>query len=420
MDKNAIDQIKESLSNLELPYNKQAWTSLSSKLDQKMPVKTGRNWLGKTTIAASVVGIGVAAAIYFGTQSEEKTVQQITQNSTENEAKTATDSDTKSIQNGNKSVVTSEKDNALTENKTQQNTPKSELKIENKGIKSGVNPTVQPIPTVIDTDKFPATTPTIGGNKNTKISFPTTSNLAYCEGEDVVIKNSSDVVITLISNQGRTYGLKAYDKTTLKNLPVGSYSYQGGSETKMAFELFAKPSIDFTVEDLLYDKGLPFNHVQATGSAPSYAWYDQKGNLLSTKREFDAHFYTRGTHQLTLKAENSAGCVQEIKKNIQIETDYKLLAVTGFDPENANPKLRTFIPFALLERDTPFEMIVMDPKTGETIFKTSDASTPWNGIDPRTNAYVTSGSTYVWKVKLFKPELNESSDYRGTITRLER
>jgi hypothetical protein len=65
-------------------------------------------------------------------------------------------------------------------------------------------------------------------------------------------------------------------------------------------------------------------------------------------------------------------------------------------------------------------MIIMDPKSGETIFKTSDASSPWNGIDPRTNTYVTSGSTYVWKVKLFKPELNESSDYRGTITRLER
>jgi hypothetical protein len=419
MDKNTIDQIKESLSNLELPYDEQVWTSLVSKLDHKMPVKTGRNWLGKSIIAASVVGIGVAAAIYFGTQSEQKTVRQITQNSLENEVK-STDSETKSIQEVNDSVVNSESDKVLTENTTKLNTRKSELNSENRRVKSGVNPFVQPIQSDNNLDVIPAITHPSVGVQNTTISFPTTSSMSYCEGEAVVIKNNSDVIITLISSQGRTYGLKAHDKTTLKNLPVGSYSYQVGSETKMAFELFAKPSIDFTVEDLLYDKGLPFNHVQATGSAPSYGWYDQNGNLLSTKREFDAHFYTRGTHQLTLKAENSAGCVQEIKKNIQIESDYKLLAVTGFDPENANPKLRTFIPFALLERDTPFEMIIMDTKTGETIFKTSDASSPWNGIDPRTNTYVTSGSTYVWKVKLLKPELNESSDYRGTITRLER
>ena len=311
MDKNTIDQIKESLSNLELPYDEQAWTSLVSKLDHKMPVKTGRNWLGKSIIAASVVGIGVAAAIYFGTQSEQKTVRQITQNSLENEVK-STDSETKSIQEVNDSVVNSESDKVLTENTTKLNTRKSELNSENRRVKSGVNPFVQPIQSDNNLDVIPAITHPSVGVQNTTISFPTTSSMSYCEGEAVVIKNNSDVIITLISSQGRTYGLKAHDKTTLKNLPVGSYSYQVGSEAKMAFELFAKPSIDFTVEDLLYDKGLPFNHVQATGSAPSYGWYDQNGNLLSTKREFDAHFYTRGTHQLTLKAENSAGCVQEI------------------------------------------------------------------------------------------------------------
>lgn len=133
------------------------------------------------------------------------------------------------------------------------------------------------------------------------------------------------------------------------------------------------------------------------------------------------HFYTKGIHSVTLKIENNNGCWSEITKNISVESDYNLLAVTGFNPESSDSRNNTFLPFALLEseRNVPFKMEIIDPRTGEVIFETQSASQPWTGVNSKTNQMTPPNSTYIWRVILKEKAKGELKNiYQGTITRI--
>ncbi|MBI3238813.1 MAG: hypothetical protein HYZ43_08255 [Flavobacteriia bacterium] len=58
----------------------------------------------------------------------------------------------------------------------------------------------------------------------------------------------------------------------------------------------------------------------------------------------------------------------------------------------------------------------MDPNNMTVLYKTSDATQGWNGIDSRTSQLVPTGSTWLWKVVMKKPLLGEPSEYKGLIT----
>ena len=92
------------------------------------------------------------------------------------------------------------------------------------------------------------------------------------------------------------------------------------------------------------------------------------------------------------------------------------MAPTGFNPSGGDSRTNQFIPLALTMRDTPFEMVIMDPNNMTVLYKTSDASQGWNGIDSRTGQLVPTGSTWLWKVVMKKPLPGEPSEYKGLIT----
>ena len=131
-----------------------------------------------------------------------------------------------------------------------------------------------------------------------------------------------------------------------------------------------------------------------------------------------AHLYTKGRHEITLTVESANGCINEITKPVSCEATYNLLATTGFDPSSSIKENVAFIPYALLVRDTPFEMQIIDPKDGHIVYETKDAKQPWTGIDKKTNQMVADYSTYIWKVTIMEKAVGETNrTYQGLITR---
>ena len=63
-------------------------------------------------------------------------------------------------------------------------------------------------------------------------------------------------------------------------------------------------------------------------------------------------------------------------------------------------------------------MIVIDPTDGAILFETSAADITWDGTDRNTGKMVDANKSFVWKVILEQPEVNENPEYIGTVVRL--
>lgn len=400
-----IDKIiKESIEKYEAPYNPDAWSSLSKRLDATNPtaknVTNASKWYW--IAASSVVIISAFSIWYFNSNERSENKQDKLVKIEENEIKTE-----KNIEENKEQISTT-----VNKNENQ----KSTVDVE---IAQGVNNYSKPVVHLVYESKEKTTEDNSGNKKPEAIidyKVPTITG-SLCLGNEIQIFNPNDFEISVMQN-GRVLQLISSKATSkLKLISVGSFVFARKSETFAAFGVNDSPKVDFIADELLYDNGLPFNHLKLIGSASSVEWTNKKGDVLSTQREFDAHFFTKGSHEIILKAKQD-GCVSTVKKSVEIETEYNLLAVTGFNPEHPDPRRQTFIPYALLVRNVSFQFSVIDPKTGTVIYSTSDASQPWDGRDKRTGDLVPINSTYIWKVSISNPQPNEKSEYRGTIVRI--
>ena len=76
------------------------------------------------------------------------------------------------------------------------------------------------------------------------------------------------------------------------------------------------------------------------------------------------------------------------------------------------------MPFALTQRKTAFNLIIIDPSDGGIVFESSDASNAWDGYDKRNGKMAVANKAYIWKVNIANPEHKENIEYKGTIVRL--
>lgn len=401
---------KDAIRNQEVPYDASAWKSLEGRLDQVMPVSNpGKPWLKWAVASASVITVGLGIYLFQANEDASKLVQ--------NQGVKSEDAKSLSTENKN------DENNSLQPVQSASLAKTTSPSTTNSTIEKQALPSDAPFVTISEENQ---STGPIDSNKgvyipsDNKITFvkPSVSKSWLCVGDQVEIDSKMDEVSLKNTETGKTWSIQK-GKQAFKISQAGSYVFVWKNETHAALQATSAPTIDFQIDPMFYEKGLPFNHVKAMHAGNlQLEWKDEKGKSVSKEKEFDFHVYRAGTHPLTLVVKDENGCTSTTTKQVEIETNYNLLAVTGFNPEQANPKNATFIPYALLERNTPFEMLIIDPRTGETVYKTSDVSQPWNGVDIRTNELVKPGTTFIWKVKLFAPEKNESSDYKGTITRM--
>lgn len=419
------NSIKESLEQFELPYDASAWTALSQKLDVLQPVSAPKSNLlstnGKWFLAAGIVTIA-ATITYFVSRpdttvdaAKEKTVAVVKNNSNQTGIETTTSNGTNPTKiNSNQSEPTNSTDKSTFANQAQKTLKGTETKesttsnSENSSANNGSSETG----TANQRNEQ-----NTNGNGNrpsgpAKIIVPFVSDI--CLGETISIKNDNTTDLVLYG-PSKEYTLKKNSSNKLEFSAPGKYEIISNGQEIASFYVNSLPKLDFTIDyQNQFEDGLPTTKVQTFSDGNSFTWNSERTSKSGKATVF--HFFTKGTHDITLKGTSDAGCKAEISKAIEISSDYNLFAPNAFEPSHHDPRRNRFIPNALLVRDTPFTMIIVDPKTGVTLFTTTNAEDGWDGIDRNTGELVDE-NTYVWKVFLKKPIAGEKSEYSGTVYR---
>jgi hypothetical protein len=410
MKTNLENSFKNSLENYELPYDSNAWASLESKLNQRMPVKKSPSkWL----IAASVVGLmGIAGGTYFYMNSTEQEPIKQTQKTVENHtSQSQNNEDLTKV----KSINKTEEKTALVSNlNTQQTAICKGTQEDISSIKESKKETETIVP-VINKQKSNET----NDEQTNLVSIQAPNLKNICLGENVIIDNTNKASLVLVTPNQEEKTITGGKQLNFISNVEGKHQvgyYLGNRFVSIeSFEVFPNPKADFTVdESSIYKQGVPTLALSASNLDLAYTWTFDGKKSNSKSAEVEAHFFTAGSHQIELTTTNKQGCKTTERKTINIQETYNLLAPNSFRPNEFDPKVNTFMPYALTERTSKFTLVIMD-LNGNVLFKTSDANEGWNGVNPHTGQTYPSKTNFIWKVTLENPVEGERPFYNGTI-----
>jgi hypothetical protein len=408
------NSFKNSLNDFELPYDAQAWESLSQKLGAKRWYQTSQiKWS-----AALVVAIGITSfLILTGTKTK---VQQETQ--------------TKSIQQGTKSTSTPSKTEQQTSKNTKEETELVAVTIVDVETVCpyiiDADPPVIPhsIPLILDqmnvlglTDQAIETPqPTPSYNRSlVEIDFKN-----RCQGETLQLEENKKYQ-RMINYAGKKLHYSYNEAISLKLTEPGKVILTANSGPYGQFEEFGSfdvhPLPVLTINSdrtITYEDGLPKITCQVESNESQISWHSTCVMNNNSGKNVELLAFDKGYAIVEAQATGSNGCIAKEKEMIQIPTDYNLLAVNAFNPQSQDSRNSTFMPYALTIRQTTFRLIVLDPDNGGLVYETTDASNAWDGIDRRDGKLVPSNKAYIWKVVIQHPVPGEKGEYRGTIVRM--
>ena len=181
---------------------------------------------------------------------------------------------------------------------------------------------------------------------------------------------------------------------------------------KIAIQINPTPSVDFSWVENTYNAVPTVEFTNLSEHADSWSWNFQNG-IISDEKNPIITFKKKGFYQITLTASNVHGCVKISQQELEVVTDYNLLAPNSFTP-NADGINDDFIPEALKILNVGFEMTIFD-KRG-LIYQSRSLSNPWTGENQRDGGFCTQGA-YVWIVK-YKNQQGIDQIYKGTINLL--
>jgi hypothetical protein len=420
MHNNFEKSIKEKIESYEAPYDANAWNSISKKLDAKQIARKkwnqSRNWI---VLSAVVIA---SSTLYFSTIEESNQSSSVAKKTTSSEKSQIESQDSPKTKTAPQPIEEVEKETVkvLQSTKVEKNTKQSNFKIDQ--IKLEKSKEFQ-LNTKITNCSFTAKNKQITeGNTlhETNEFIPIKYLTSYCQNESVIFENINNFPIFLHSN-GTTKTLPANEKTRIKLSEIGGYYWS--KENKSArknsdFNVHEAPISIFSLTDGLdFSNGLPELITESIEDAKILKWF-VNDKEYSKNKEVKITLFQKGISEIKLYVENEFGCYSSLTKSFDVEENYNLISATGIDPSHPDRKRSTFLPYALKVRDTPFRMLIIDPRTGEVIFETNDSSKPWDGTNQKTNQLVPENTEYIWKVFLQKPEKGEKSEYHGKITRI--
>lgn len=420
--KENIDKVfKQSLEGHEMPYDPKAWSAMSKKLDEKMPTGGNSNWkwyLG----GAAVIGIAVSAALMMN-DSEAKDVVNNDKTTTEisNTENNSTATNVEQNASTNQSV-----DNHSSVESTNQSANTNTTSLEgiatvNTNDVAHQTNTNQPTDnnTNVQSNQQRPNTNIDQQGREIEVKLPEISSV--CAGETVKIDNrENEVAIFVIDPSGNKTSIKAESKGSYKPIEDGTYYLaqiiDGKVVKKESFQVLPLPQVDMYFDDeMKYENGVPTTTLTSGSLGSTYEW-NLGGNLgTAYGKTVEAHFFKDDNYTVTLTVTGSNGCKATESMKVNIDNNYNLLAVDAFNPNSTIDANRTFMPYALKERNTPFTLMILDPATGVVIFETSDATQPWTGVDRRNGQMVEFNKSFVWKVVLKNPMKGERSDYAGSV-----
>tara|TARA_B110000495_G_scaffold203660_1_gene228555 strand:- start:18224 stop:19477 length:1254 start_codon:yes stop_codon:yes gene_type:complete len=409
---------KTSLKDHELPYDENAWSQMSKRLDAKNGVASSNlKWfIG----AASVVAI---VATYLFVTAEETAKTPINKHSqTETEKKNvlhpskedlskedssvvSLNVEAKSPENINITISRDEKKNQLIEG--------LELDIiEEQIISDLIAPVYREVELTGLSDNH---------ESQVKLHFNKMGN--QCLNSTISYSNTNEKSIWLRLPSSQLIEMPAKSNTNLNLSQKGMYligNIDNANEfiTSTSFRVDPAQEIQVSAADYVdFENGLPEFNVQAFAEGEVSWKLNNEPTSKSGKKE-TFNLFDKGNYSIEGELTDINGCKSKAQVTFYIEKNYNLLAVNAFTPNSFDNRNTTFMPFALTKRNTPFKMIVIDPINGAVIYETSNSDQAWDGVNKNSGELVEKNKSFVWKVILQQPEKGESPEYMGTIVRL--
>ena len=409
---------KTSLKDHELPYDENAWSQMSKRLDAKNGVASSNlKWfIG----AASVVAI-VATYLFVTAEETAKTpINKHSQTETEKknvlhpskEGLSKEDSsvvslnvEAKSPENINITISRDEKKNQLIEG--------LELDIiEEQIISDLIAPVYREVELTGLSDNH---------ESQVKLHFNKMGN--QCLNSTISYSNTNEKSIWLRLPSSELIEMPAKSNTNLNLSQKGMYligNIDNANEfiTSTSFRVDPAQEIQVSAADYVdFENGLPEFNVQAFAEGEVSWKLNNEPTSKSGKKE-TFNLFDKGNYSIEGELTDINGCKSKAQVTFYIEKNYNLLAVNAFTPNSFDNRNTTFMPFALTKRNTPFKMIVIDPINGAVIYETSNSDQAWDGVNKNSGELVEKNKSFVWKVILQQPEKGESPEYMGTIVRL--
>jgi hypothetical protein len=431
MKKDKLEQFfNQHLDQFEAPYDAGAWENISPQLD----TSSGGTGAGSSILKWSVITIGTAAIIagavwlLLPTAEKSSTKQlqtEMAENAVSSDFEISTDQKTKQslpISNDSERSI-----DAPSSHISNQNSANS-----NATVTTGSSDATAARPTVSVKDPASSTPPTsnpldqaIAQGDETiqrKEFLPGVVSATFiCSGEEVIIRNPHEKAYVRVLTEQRIYilepgivlSLSPETNTTIRFLDRKDEII---SSIEINIATPTLPTID--VDANIYEDGLPVAKFRAYGDFKSISWDFGNGQTSSTPNT-TAHYFDKGVYSVTISTTDNHGCITKSQEQVEIFEKYNLLATNSMRLNDVNIETRTFMPFCLKERQTPFSLTIIDPRDNAVIYTTKDFSKPWDGIDMRSGRLVSSNKTFIWQVQLEEPMPGERGIYKGTITVLE-
>ncbi len=402
------DIIKQKVEQHQEAYDPKAWEALSSKIGSSAAkVSSTLKWW---MVAASVLVVGVGCIVYFNTGNQNiKPTEQIKEVNADN-ATSKTNNDKSNVNVTSEKIIAAEaneKETAPVKNSTE----KIQKALENNNLTK--DETVDNVKkTTVVRDESGVLNPKV----ETKIHVNWVAQI--CDNEVIELINDNDVAIK-IENSENSHLISAHQSIQSSDLKAGIYKVKSkDGNVLQTLEIIHTQKLNFISEEIVFEKGLPFVPARITSNElSSYNW-SLNGQQLSAKREVLIPAFDKGNVKIDFSGIENSCPINEVY-NVVVREDYNLLAVNAFNVGSRDERNKTFLPFALYERDEAFEMQIIDPKTGEVIFKTNSVENPWNGIDNRTGELVAPNARYIWTVSLSrKADFETKGVYQGVIVRV--
>ncbi|MFM7636488.1 MAG: hypothetical protein ACKO5W_01310 [Crocinitomicaceae bacterium] len=421
-NKNFENQFRESLESYELPYDASAWTALEKKLSSKRKSNFLKWGFGGAAVLLLMIGIA-SLKRYNKTAEDSKTNLPLIENNsseTKNEIKT--------------DVKTNLTENTISE-KTVLNSPEETIlpeKIEgNNNHLNASNITITPmdyspnnLKNTNESETFENKSMISKEEETYKIQLP--SFPSKCQGDKFEIMNKIGHTLVLVlpsgkkitANEGETLSQTLHENGNYKVYYADKAQSTHILEEK-SFVVNKSPLLELQLADALdYETGLPVLHCECSTNESNVNWYLNNKTCTSTSDfKNDLVMFDKGRNTIELSVKNEIGCEAKTLRIFQVQEDYNLLAVNSFSPSSHDVRKINFMPYALTIRNIPFVLTILDPDNGGTVFTSTDASQPWDGIDRRTGNLVPLDKAYIWRVVLSSPNKGEKSIYKGTIVR---
>jgi hypothetical protein len=411
-----IDQIiKKSLENHELPYNEAAWESLSKRLDGTTPSPFYRKWW----VAASIGTVLVGSALFFALNSKTEPSKASESNAPiANETNTTPQTNSATENRLNTHIIP--QTNTLNENQHKNNsTQKVEEKTKSLGIQNEIVDALPSRSTNITTIAPQRNDLSNHGTPSEQKTYlpvliPQTN---LCIGDEIEIVNPNDGLSISVVQNNRTQVIKAGGKKVVTANNEGIIEVISGKTVQTITVNKSNDKLYISVDPtLLYENGIPAIRFTVSGSNTPVHWsVDGKTPYETENGVLIVHPYKDKEISVAASSKDQNGCAVTESKMIRLSEDYNLNAQEAIDLNSSDSRVSTFMPHALKERKTPFELYIYDAKSGRVIYKTTDASAGWNGVDNNTGEVLKNGTIVLWKVLLGNPNPGEPREYKGTI-----